>query len=196
MVIAAGITAAATVGGAVASSKSASRDRKAAAKSEEASLGFAMEKYNDWKEVFGPIQQNLANYYANLDADFIATQGLETYEVEKTRALQAIQGNLAERGINNSGVAAAVETDIQLQSAAERAKIRAEAPMKVAQMQTNFLQVGLGQNPDASLQSVLDNNANRANNRAMASSKAAADATGAAIDSMVDYYAFTQGAKA
>jgi len=195
MVIAAGITAAATVGSAAYTANRASKAGKQAAGAEADSLAFAMEKYDDWQEVFGPIQQNLANYYSNLDADFIATQGLESYEVEKTRALQQVRGNLAERGISGGGVAAAVETDIALQSASERARIRAEAPMKVAQMQTNFLQVGLGQNPDTSLQTVLEGNAARANQRSVAASKAAGDAVASGVESLVDYYAFTQAEK-
>ena len=195
MVIAAGISAAATVGSAAYTANRASKAGKQAAGAEADSLAFAMEKYDDWQEVFGPIQQNLANYYSNLDADFIATQGLESYEVEKTRALQQVRGNLAERGISGGGVAAAVETDIALQSASERARIRAEAPMKVAQMQTNFLQVGLGQNPDTSLQTVLEGNAARANQRSVAASKAAGDAVASGVESLVDYYAFTQAEK-
>jgi hypothetical protein len=192
---AAGISAAATVGSAAYTANRASKAGKQAAGAEADSLAFAMEKYDDWQEVFGPIQQNLANYYSNLDADFIATQGLESYEVEKTRALQQVRGNLAERGISGGGVAAAVETDIALQSASERARIRAEAPMKVAQMQTNFLQVGLGQNPDTSLQTVLEGNAARANQRSVAASKAAGDAVASGVESLVDYYAFTQAEK-
>lgn len=186
------ITAAASVGSAAMSTNAANSASKRAGKSEAAQLAFAQEKYDDWKEIFGPIQENLADFYNNMDSDFIAAQGLEYYEQERDKALTQVRESLAQRGIANSGIAGAIETNSIMQGATDKARIRAEAPMKAAELKSSFLQIGLGQDPSNSMQDVLNQNANRANQRSMAAGEAAGEAVGSAIDSVVDYYGFTQ----
>jgi hypothetical protein len=186
------VSAAAAVGGTVMSSsasRSASRDARNASRDE---LNFARERYDDWKEVFGPIQENLAEFYNNLDGDFIAAQGLDYYEQERTKALTALREDLAQRGISNSGIAANVESKMAQQSIVDKARIRAEAPMQAAKLKTDFLQIGLGQNPANSMQNVLSNNAMMAQNRANQAAVNAGESAGAAVDSLLNYYEFTQ----
>jgi hypothetical protein len=159
----------------------ASRDASAA------ELDFAMEQYDDWQAVFGDLQKTLANYYENLSPELITAQGLEQYNLERDRSLQTIQETLAQRGLGNSGLAAAVETQTQMQSASDRARIRAEAPMRTAAEQSKFLQIGLGQNPAAAVQNTLAGAADRAAGDARTAAAAAGQANAAATQSVMDF---------
>lgn len=149
---------------ALASSNSASKQAKAADRrqamamnAQQNELDFAKEQYDDWQNIFGPIQENLSEFYKDLTPDLIETQGLEAIEQERARMTTQLDQNLAQRGISDSGVAAQAQTDIAMQTAEQRAKVRAEAPMKSAQQKLGFLQVGLGQNPQGQVQQALGN---------------------------------------
>ena len=77
-------------------------------------------------------------------------------------ARTSLTENLAKRGIEDSGIAAAAEISMANTSAVERATIRTEAPITAAREQLTFLQVGLGQNPGASYSQALSNRASSA----------------------------------
>lgn len=173
----------ASVVGSVISGKSAKKQADAAAEADKAELDFAKEQYQDWLDTYGDLQDNLAEYYNNLTPDTLEVQGLEQFELERERALTNINENLAQRGIATSGLAAAVEIEDQLSSATERARIRAEAPLRSAAERSRFLQIGLGQNPASNLQNVLSDTARDARDRADRSASAAGEAIGGAVSS-------------
>ena len=58
--------AGATVIGAGMQASSASDAADAAAQASAEELAFAQQQYDDWQEVYGPIQDNLSDYYSNL----------------------------------------------------------------------------------------------------------------------------------
>ena len=189
MVIAAGISAAGSMFSANKASSAAKKASKEANKIAKAELDFAMERYDDWQAVFGPIQDTLSNYYNNLTPELITAQGLENYELEKDTALTHVRETLAQRGLGTSGLAAGVELQTELASAETRARIRAEAPMKVAQQQMSFLNAGLGSGENAAngVQGVLSGQAQTAAQVASNAGAAAGKAQGAATSAVTDF---------
>lgn len=159
------------------SEKASKRSKKAS----DTQIAFEQEKYDDWQETYGPIEDNLSEYFNNLSPEYYEVQGLEAFEKEKTVAFEQLQESLAQRGISDSGIAIDIEKDLALESAQARARIRTEAPAAAASEKMRFLQVGLGQSPDASLSQTL---AQRAQTATIESAQASA-ATGQAIQTAV-----------
>lgn len=187
-----GITAGVGLLGAHQSSSASRRASRDAAAGEAAALAFEQERYDDWKAIYGPIQENLADYFSGVTADYYEVQGLEAFEMEKETTLKALEESLAQRGISDSGIAAALETGIEMEAIGERARIRTEAPAKAAEEKMRFLQVGLGSDPSQSLANTLSNQASAARSRASAAQQAAGEAVGSAISTtgtaLADYY--------
>lgn len=175
------ISAAVAVVGAVMSNVGANKDRHAAEAARKDEMAFEQQRYDDWQAVYGSVQDNLSNYYSNLTPEYIETQGLEAVEIERAKALGRLDVDMAQRGITDSGIAGKQLKDIELGTAEQRATVRATAPSLVAEEQSRFLQIGLGQNPDESMSRMLANQAITKENRAGQSSRAAGDAIGSAL---------------
>lgn len=179
------IPAVAAVGSAVIGSKSASRDAKRAAASDRAALAFEQEKYDDWLNVYGDIQNNLGKYYNSLTPEYYEAVGLEAFEKERQTAMTRLNEQFAQAGISpRSGVALSIKSQQAMDAARNRADIRRSAPSMAAEEKRQFLQVGLGQNPGAGVGAQLSNQAIGANTRAAESSKAAGEAVSAAVSTV------------
>ena len=175
-----GIATAAVVAagvGYVASEQASSR----AADSASSELEFAQNQYNDWKDIYGPVEENLAGYYNNLTPEAYTAQGIQYAEEEYARVDKQMQANFAQRGIDSSGVAAAQGTEIQFANARYRAQIMSDAPSKVAQQQLDFLSVGQGNNPASSYQNTLSNQAARDAQASAVADQQFAGAAGTAV---------------
>lgn len=168
------------VGGVLGSSASNSAS-KAAASAEKAQLEFDKERYEDWKKVYGPVQDNLSAYYSNLSSDYYETMGLEAFELERNSAMDSLNTYLAQRGISDSGIATQLNAEADLNSATTRAQIRRQAPAQLAEEQMNFLSIGLGSNPANSVSNTMASQA--AGKRQLANS--AASASGQAWSSAI-----------
>ncbi len=177
------VVAAAVIGGALITGAVAYDSAKKAERANEDSLGFAQRQYDDWQQVFGPIQENLSEYYSNLSPDTFAAQGIQYAEEEFAKVDERLSQSLAQRGIQDSGISASLERESAYDLARTSATIRQAAPQAVAQQQLGFLSVGMGNNPDDNLQNTLNSNANRAN----ADSNAANAAFGNSVNSAVNY---------
>jgi hypothetical protein len=173
--------AGAAVVGAVAQSKAASKANRTAKNSAAAELDFAKQQYQDWQDIFGPIQDNLADYYNNLTPDYIAATGLQNVETERAAALERVNQSLAQRGLLGSGLEAAAITDIELETAERKSQVRSDAPMQAAQQKLGFLSLGYGQNPAGTLQNTLSNRAQQDRGYAVSQQQAAGQAVGSAI---------------
>lgn len=189
--IATAIIGSAVVGGVV-TSNSASKVQKGADKRSANAMAFEQEKYNDWNEVYGPLQDNLADYYNNLTPGYYESVGLEAFAQEQQTAMTRIDESLAQRGIDpSSGISASLKAQSELGGAEGRAQIRRDAPRQAAEDKRSFLQIGLGQNPGSTLSNELSNQANQAQVRANQATQAAGTAAGAAINTvgtaLVDY---------
>ncbi len=178
--VATAIAGAAVIGGIVQSNAS-KRDNKTAQQSSAAELEFAQKQYQDWLDVFGPVQDNLAEYYNNLTPDYLAATGLQNVETERAAALERVNQSLAQRGLLGSGLEAAAITDIELETAQRKSQVRSEAPMLAAQQKLGFLSLGYGQNPAGTLQNTLSNRSAQDRSAATAAQQAAGQAVGTAI---------------
>ena len=108
-------------------------------------LDFDKEQYEDWKNIYGSIQENLGNYYNNLNADSLTLKHIEAITTEFSKAETQLKQTLAQRGLDDSGMMAAAEVSLASQEALNKANIRANADEMVAQEKMQFLSLGLGQ---------------------------------------------------
>lgn len=177
------IGAVGAVGGSIISSRASSKAAKQAGAAQAAQLDFDMERYDDWKNIFGGVQENLSNYYNSISPDYYVASGLEAFEKEREAQMGKLNETLAQRGLSNSGLAATVATESAISSAEARASIRREAPRQAREDQSRFLQIGMGQNPGSSVSSTLGGIATNAQTQANQASQAAGQAVSTAVSS-------------
>lgn len=177
----AAIAAVGAIGGSIMSSRASSKASQRAADAQNAQLSFDMERYDDWQNIFGGVQENLSSYYNSISPDYYVAAGLEAFEKEREAQMGKLNETLAQRGLSNSGLAATVATENAISSAEARASIRREAPRQAREDQSRFLQIGMGQNPGSSISSTLGNIATNAQTQANQASQAAGQAMSSAI---------------
>ena len=112
-------------------------------------LAFQKEQLDRWESIFGPVQDNLSNYYKNLSSDSIASQGLQNIHSQYTQSRQNLDTALAKRGITNSGATAASLTQLESSRMLGAAEVRTNAPMVAAQQQLGFVNSGNSQQANA-----------------------------------------------
>lgn len=116
----------------------------AAAGSATTSLEFQKAQYQDWESVYGPVQDNLAEFYQNYDAEEVTSLGLQNIEREYNTSKDALVKEMSQRGLDISGLTAAGLTQLEGAKASEKSAIRSNAPLQAAQAQQSFLGMGLG----------------------------------------------------
>lgn len=134
--------------------------REEARLAREEQLAWEREQYQDWQNIYGGLEENLSDYYNTLSADTIAVEQLENFAFERDAALDRMRTQLAQRGIESSGITAAAELSSSLASAEAGAQIRSSAPRQAAQEKQAFLQTGLAQNPKAGIRNAYAQNVN------------------------------------
>lgn len=160
--IATAIVGSAVIGSVTSSNaaKSASNASKAASASADAAaelqyeasseqLAFTKQQYEDWQNIFGPIQDNLSSYYKNLSSDTVASLGIQNIEKEYIRSSKLLDQSLATRNIANSGIANQSISQLESARMLGRAEVQTNAPMYTAQQQQGFLSIGLGVKSEA-----------------------------------------------
>lgn len=116
-------------------------------------------EFTRWNQIYGPIQDNLSQFYQTLTPEAMIVTGLDTTQKAFQATLKTIQRSFAQRGLD-TGAEALLNQQAALATAAERAKLRYEAPFKVAEAQQGFLTATSSiQNPWA--QEVLNATGNR-----------------------------------
>jgi hypothetical protein len=108
-------------------------------------LQFEQQRYKEWKAVYGSIQENLGQFYQNLEPDQVISLGLQQQQQQFQEARREIEQVFAERGLAGSGLETSTLTDLEILGATERARIHLTAPEIVRQQQSQFLALGLGQ---------------------------------------------------
>lgn len=140
----------------------ASDAAEAAAGVARSSSRFARRQYEDWQDIYGDVQENLAEYYETLSPESITSLGLQEQSKATQLAREEIKQSFASRGLAGSGFETSTMTDLALDDARSRARIRVAAPDMVRGQKENFLRIGLGQKP-ALMSGVLQSGANLAN---------------------------------
>lgn len=174
--------AGASIVGGVMQKNSADDATEASREASAEQLAFEKERYQDWQDVYGPLQENLSDYYTDLTPEFYEAVGLQNYQQELQSSLQAIETNLAQAGLTNrSGIEQSLKSQAELAGAEERAQIRSNAERQVQEDRTRFLQIGLGQNPASSVSNVLAQQSSNLSNIAQQQQIAAGQAMGNAV---------------
>jgi len=178
--------------GAGLSYKGAKDANKAADRREAAAMAFEQKKYDDWKAIYGPIEENLANYYKTLTPKAYAVRGVEEFNKQKESALTRIRENFTQRGIRlDSNIALSTEASVAMEGAKQTALIRSTAEDKVREQKQSFLTAGLSKNPDESMSSLLENRASdarrTADDAALDASKAIRGAISSTTSALSDY---------
>lgn len=132
-----------------AASSAAEAQTASASQASAAQLAFSKEQYQDWKDTFGDISDNLSSFYKNLDETKFAAQGIQNLKTTFASAVKNVDQSLAQRGIASSGLQAQALTDLATKQAQAEAEVRTNAPLAVAQEQMKFLALGMGQGANA-----------------------------------------------
>lgn len=187
-----GAIVATSVIGAQQANRSANKANKAASAAEQAQLDFAKQQYEDWKNIYGPIQNNLAAYYNNLTPDRIEAQGKQAIELQRDQWMSRIEEDMAARGLTDSALAGSAVMSMERDVAKAKAQVAATAPEQAAAQKLNFLQIGYGQNPMGNVQNVLNQQAATKRELATMQQQAAGSAAGSGINAigtaLSDYY--------
>lgn len=110
-------------------------------------LEFEMGRYQDWKDVFGGMQENMAAYYENLTPEFYENLGLDAIEGQFDVVRESTAQALQQRGLTGSGLDFALSKDISMDEATAKYKNAQQAEQTVRNEKQNFLSLGLGINP-------------------------------------------------
>lgn len=122
-------------------------------------LQFMKDQYKDWQDVYGDIQENLGDYYKNMTTNSEIAKintnlsfNLQVLATEYGAAAKQIRRQMMQAGLGGSGIEAAANIQTTNQYASDRARARAQAnleitnaPDTIAQKQSGFLGIGLGQ---------------------------------------------------
>lgn len=108
-------------------------------------LAFQRKQYDDWKNIYGPLQEDLGTYFKNLHGDKLAAQQIEAIQKESQVAQTNVDQQLAQRGLDQSGLAAEALMRNQATTSFAKAGARANADQLAAQQKMGFLGLGLGQ---------------------------------------------------
>ncbi len=106
-------------------------------------LNYFKQQKADWVDIFGNIENNIAKYFNNLNADDFAAEGVAAQQEEFNKAELEIKTDLARRGIKDSGISDSILANLNFQNATAKATIEATADDEVAKQQSGFYQLGL-----------------------------------------------------
>ena len=59
-------------------------------------LSFEQQRYNDWNDVYGGLQDNLADYYSGITPEYYASIGLENFEKQFQTGIARMEESLAQ----------------------------------------------------------------------------------------------------
>jgi len=116
-----------------------------ASRIQQAQLDFDKERYNDWKAVYGVLQEDLGEYYKNLTGQALSDREIEQIQLADQKAKDKLHRELAQRGIDGSGVEAQLDANNTYQTAMLKANSRATATDRANQMKQQFLALGVNQ---------------------------------------------------
>ena len=160
--------------------KIAQQESQAARDLEAEALDFERQRYAEWQETYGSLEDNLGDYYNGLDPDDYRLRG---FQAEKQR-FQSVQEQIKKQFGNGESGSAAEQLALAqstIASGQQLAAIDFNAERETAREQLSFLQLGL--NKEAQIAGGITNNLNNSSNRAQSRSNQALDRADEFIDS-------------
>lgn len=170
---------------------------------------------DQWETAFGGIQQNLSDYYNNLDPMKFSQQAKTAYSESLNKQMKQMSETLTQRGLTSSGQRAQLEKEAMFNKAQTNADIDIKAPEEVARMkqgwlsqgetlrgqgvqsmsnalsnQASYSQVGSNamMNANTGISNILTNQAAQSAESAQAWGGAAGTLMGQGVSSLADYY--------
>lgn len=142
-----GIVAGATIGliGTAMASDAQGDATDAAVGMSKDQLAFDKQRYNDWKDIYGPLQEDIGSFYKNLTGQELSGKMIEEIQKSSQEADERITQNLAQRGMGGSGLEADLINKNTYTTEMLKAETRATADELAAEKKMKFLSLGLGQ---------------------------------------------------
>lgn len=110
---------------------------------------YAQGLLDSWEGSFGGIQDNLSNYYNNLDPEKFATQNKVQFKQALDKQMKQYNETMAASGLQSAGMKAQAYKEAAFKTAEANAQFDISAPEQVAQMQQGFLSYGDAQRSGA-----------------------------------------------
>ncbi len=144
----------------------------------EDALGFAQGLLEDWETTFGGIQENLSQYYSNLDPAKYAQEYKTNLNQNIDKQVGQVNDKMASSGLQTAGMKQQLDKEAAFAKAEGGAQADLMAEDKVNAMKQGFVNTGASQQANA--QSSISNSYN---NLAASSHQAGANigGTGASI---------------
>ena len=105
-------------------------------------IEIAQEMMDNWANTFGGLEENLSEYFNNLDPDKYAIQSKIALQENLDKSLTQFNETMAAKGLQSSGMQQQVAKEAMFAQAAGNASIDINADDVVAQQQMGFLQYG------------------------------------------------------
>jgi len=102
-----------------------------------------------WESTFGGLQENLSNYYKNLDPVKFSQQQKTAFSQNLNKQMDQLHETLTQRGMMSAGQRAQLDKEAAFQKAQADTSFDINAPEKVAQMQQGFVATGANQQSQA-----------------------------------------------
>ena len=133
--------------------------RKRSLRLQRDALDFQKYQYDQWKNIYGSIEENLSNYYNRLSPTELANRGLVAQQKHFQESQKNIQGLLARQGLSGSSFESYLLAQGEYKNVLDKARIEDTAEDEVAKKQLKFLESGRSRR--AGIESRIHNQQNR-----------------------------------
>lgn len=110
----------------------------------QAQIKMAQDQIDRWNKLYGPIENNLANFYAKANPSQIASLGLQRIQTEFQKATEKNRLMLAQKGLSGTSTEANINAMQNINLAEAKANERIQAPVRLREEQQGFLASGRG----------------------------------------------------
>ncbi len=115
----------------------------------QAGIDAAQRMLDDWADTFGGLEDNLSNYYNDLDPDKFSTQSKIYLQESIDKSMKQFNETMAASGLQSSGMKQQAAKEAAFLQATGNAQIDIGAEETVAQMQQGFLSYGQAEKQQA-----------------------------------------------
>jgi len=139
------VSGAVSVGSSLLQLGSTNRANREARRLQQTQQEFDMQRYQDWKDIYGHLQEDLGTYYENLTGETLVGKELEELQKSSQEYQTKIDETLASRGLEGSGLEAQLTADNIYNTETQKALSRSTADQRARDEKQKFLNIGLQQ---------------------------------------------------
>lgn len=121
----------------------------AAGEAAAAQQQIAQQQMDQWNRLYGPVEQNLSNYYSKVTPDQVTSLGLQNVQKEFQNQMKQTQKTMAQRGVGATTAGNQLMSGQRMDLAQSRANVRLTAPAQLRAEQMSFLATGKGAQTNA-----------------------------------------------